>query len=256
MVEKSRIAAQVYTVREFCKTPADITATLARLRKTGFQAVELAGMGPIDMRELSRVLSGEGLTCCSTHVGLDRLLKEPEIIAEEHKTLDCHFTAIPIAPVELRNSISGYKELAAQITQVANQLHTQGLRVSYHNHSFEFQRFGKKTGLEIFYDHADMQLVGAEIDTYWVQHGGGDPAGWIEKLGHRQPTLHLKDMVIHEDQQIMAEVGEGNLNWPRILSAAAKAGVQWYIIEQDICQRDPFECLKVSFENLRAMGIY
>jgi sugar phosphate isomerase/epimerase len=53
----------------------------------------------------------------------------------------------------------------------------------------------------------------------------------------------------------MAEVGEGNLNWPRILDAAKKAGVEWYIVEQDICERDPFDSLKISLENLKAMGI-
>ena len=62
-------------------------------------------------------------------------------------------------------------------------------------------------------------------------------------------------MGIINRQQVMAEVGEGNLNWPRILSAAAEAGVEWYIVEQDICQRDPFESLAISLRNLKAMGL-
>ena len=56
-------------------------------------------------------------------------------------------------------------------------------------------------------------------------------------------------------EQIMAEVGEGNLDWPGILAAAKNAGVQWYIVEQDTCQRDPFESLKISLDNLKAMGL-
>jgi sugar phosphate isomerase/epimerase len=255
MVVSSGIAAQMYTLREFCKTPADIARTLARVKKLGYHAIQASGMGPIPAADLAKILADEGLVCCATHVSLERLLKEPQVVAEEHHILACQRTAIPIAPVAYRSSAAGYIEFANLATQAARTLKGMGVEVSYHNHSFEFVRFGKRTALEIIYDHADAECLGAEIDTYWVQHGGGDPAFWIEKLGPRQPLLHLKDMVIYEDKQIMAEVGEGNINWPRVLAAAASVGVQWYIIEQDTCQRDPFDSLKISLENLRAMGI-
>ena len=98
-----------------------------------------------------------------------------------------------------------------------------------------------------------------ELDTYWVQHGGADPAAWIRRLKGRMPVVHLKDMTVSAEgwnvKQLMAEVGEGNLNWPAILDACHAAGVRWYAVEQDICPRDPFESLKISYENLRKMGL-
>jgi len=124
----------------------------------------------------------------------------------------------------------------------------------YHNHSFEFQKFDGKTGLEILYEESDPQVFFSEIDTYWVQHGGGDPADWIRRLKGRAPVVHFKDMVMGKDGQMMAEVGEGNLNWPAIIEACDYAGVEWLIVEQDICQRDPFESLGISLKNLKAMG--
>ncbi len=127
--------------------------------------------------------------------------------------------------------------------------------VGYHNHSFEFEKFGDKIGLQIIYDESDPRYLTAEIDTYWVQHGGGDPATWIRKLENRIPQVHLKDMTIRGREQIMAEIGEGNLNWPVILDACKSAGVVWYIIEQDKCQRDPFESLAISLKNLHNMGL-
>ena len=64
-----------------------------------------------------------------------------------------------------------------------------------------------------------------EIDTYWIQHGGGDPAAWIEKVAGRIPCVHLKDMAMGADgQQLMAEVGEGNLNWAAIWGRAGRRG--------------------------------
>ncbi len=74
-------------------------------------------------------------------------------------------------------------------------------------------------------------------------------------MGGRMPVVHLKDMVIVNGQQTMAEIGEGNLNWSSILLACQEAGVEWYAVEQDICQRDPFESLKISYQNLREMGL-
>ena len=62
-------------------------------------------------------------------------------------------------------------------------------------------------------------------------------------------------MAVKEGQPIFAEVGEGNLNWPAILAACKEAGVIWYIVEQDICQRDPFESLGMSLRNLEAFGL-
>ena len=77
----------------------------------------------------------------------------------------------------------------------------------------------------------------------------------------RMPVIHLKDMVMlpaqdrGRPQQAMAEVGEGNMNFAGILAACRRIGVEWYAVEQDICQRDPFESLAISYRNLRAMGL-
>ncbi len=120
---------------------------------------------------------------------------------------------------------------------------------------------GSRTGLEIIYGESDPRYLKAEIDTYWVQHGGGDPIDWIKRMKNRMPVIHLKDMVMAEGEnpwvgkQLMAEVGEGNLNWPAILNACQEANVEWYAVEQDICQRDPFESLAISYRNLQRIGL-
>ena len=102
-----------------------------------------------------------------------------------------------------------------------------------------------------------FEVFTAEIDTYWIQHGGGDPAWWIRRMAGRSPLVHLKDMVMRGREQLMAEVGEGNLNWPAILRACKAAGVKWYIVEQDDTYgADPFVCLATSLRNLRSMGLH
>ena len=59
-----------------------------------------------------------------------------------------------------------------------------------------------------------------------------------------------------ERQQQMAPIGEGNLNFPGILSAATRAGTRWFIVEQDDSYgRDPFDCLASSYRYLRGLGL-
>lgn len=250
----SRIAAQLYTLREFTKTPEDIAETMKKVRAIGYEAVQVSGMGPIDPDELRKIVDGEGLTICATHIGYDRMKNETAKVIEEHYVIGCKHPAIGGLPQDYRNG-DGFHKFAKEVSEVAKKLAEGGLTFSYHNHSFEFEKFGDKVGLEILRTESDPKYVNFEIDTYWVQHGGGDPAEWITKCKGRIPLLHLKDMGNKGGQPLMMEIGEGNLNWPRILDAAKKSGVEWYIIEQDVCQRDPFESLAISLRNVKAMGI-
>ena len=75
------IAVQLYTLREFTKTPADIARTLKKVREIGYRAVQCSALGPIEPRELRAILDQEGLFCCATHTAFDKvrdLLKEKD----------------------------------------------------------------------------------------------------------------------------------------------------------------------------------
>lgn len=248
------IAAQLYTLRDHLKTAEDIARTLPKVAALGYRAVQLSSLGPIDPRELKEILDGEGLKACADHVNFDQLRDNLDAVVEEHEILDCKYVAIPSIPNDYRTG-EGYQRFAREASEVGRKMKERGLILGYHNHSFELEKFDGRTGLEILYAESDAEAFTAEIDTYWIQHGGGDPAWWIRRVQGRSPLVHLKDMVMRGREQLMAEVGEGNLNWPAILDACKEAGVEWYIIEQDICQRDPFESLGISLRNLQTMGI-
>jgi sugar phosphate isomerase/epimerase len=260
MAVKSVIAAQGYTVREFTKTPQDLAKTLARIKKIGYEAVQLSTHAAGEPKELARMLNGEGLVCCATHVGFDEAAKEPQRVAEEHAIIGCKHTAIGSAPgmftggAPLPRTEAYWSEFAKSCTVVARGLNAVGLTFSFHNHAAEFEKVGKRRIIDVLIEDSEP-CFGMELDTYWVHHGGGDPAKYLRRLKGRTPLLHLKDLAVKDNKVIMAEIGEGNLDWPGILAAAKEAGVEWYIVEQDICQRDPFEAIAISLANLRAMGV-
>ena len=253
MLDKKVIAAQLYTVREFLKTPQDIGESLAKIKKIGYDAVQVSGMGPIDPMQLKDIVDALGLKICATHTPVERLTDDIKGVAEEHRLWGCDYVGIGSMPKEYRTSREGFSTFAKKFSKIAKEFADRGLRFVYHNHKFEFQKFDGITGMEILMNESDPETFQFEIDTYWVQAGGADPAKWIKKVKGRMEIVHLKDMAIIDDNQAFAEVGEGNLDWDAILKACTEAGVKWYAVEQDKCRCDPFDSLAVSLGNLLKM---
>lgn len=250
------LAAQLYTVRQFTQTPKDIAQTLKKVRDIGYRSVQVSAFGPIAPQDLKALLDENGLGVCITHTAPDRLWNDLPAVIAEHKLWGCPNVAIGMMPKPYRDAgEEGFHKFATDANEIGRKLHEAGLTFSYHNHRFEFERFGAKLGMDIIYGETDPRYVMAELDTYWVQYGGCDPVQWIKRMKRRMPVVHFKDMAIKADAPIMAEVGEGNLNWPAIIDACRAAGVRWYAVEQDICPGDPFDSLAISYRNLKAMGL-
>ena len=134
------------------------------------------------------------------------------------------------------------------------------MKFTYHNHSFEFVKMANgESAFDILIKELDPETTSFCLDTYWVQHGGGDVCAWIEKLKGRIDILHLKDMqrLPHfKDKvgyQFYTEIGQGNMDWERILETADRCGVKYYIVEQDTCPGDPMDSMKISADYLKTL---
>jgi len=253
------LAAQLYTIREFTQTEEDLARSMEKIHQIGYRAVQVSAIGPITPQKVKQIMDDNGLHICITHTNYESLWHKIDEVIDQHRLWNCRNVAIGSMPAEYRGGEEGFRRFSVEASRVGQSLVAAGLTFSYHNHSFEFERFGSRTGLDIIYQESDPRYLQAEIDTYWVQHGGGDPAAWIERMKNRLPVVHFKDMKVKVDgwnvQPVMTEIGQGNLNWPRILQACQYANVEWYAIEQDICPGDPFESLKISYQYLKSMGL-
>ncbi len=259
----TQIAAQMYTLRDHCKTPADIARTCEKVKALGYDAIQAsaAGFATISGEELGKILRDTGLICAATHRSLDQL-KDVQASVDYHAAIDCKYTAIGGTNQE---TVEQWTAFIDDFSALAATYEGTPLKIGYHNHSHEFAPFGLADHPEkIDPEHTPLTLLAKklgpaaffEIDTYWVAHGGGDPAAWLKRLAGRIPAIHVKDMTITSNREHkMCEVGAGNLNWPAILDAAKAAGVEWYIVERDTGDLDPFESLKISLTNLQSWGL-
>lgn len=246
-----QIGAQFYTVREHCKTLEDFALSLKKVADIGYKTVQISGVCPFEPEWLKKQLDQNGLKCVITHTPGDRICNEPETVAAEHDVFDCKYVGLgsygfnPDRGESLEHMIETY-------SAPAQKLHACGKYFMYHNHAKEFNRLDGKLILDHICENFSAEVMGITLDTYWVQVGGADPAQWLEKLAGRVPCIHLKDCAF---EQKMAVLGEGNMNFDRIFEKAESAGTEYMLVEQDRCYgEDPFDCLKRSYQFLRAHG--
>ncbi|MCM8764296.1 MAG: sugar phosphate isomerase/epimerase [Candidatus Omnitrophica bacterium] len=247
-----KIAIQLYTIREFNSGVGDFSKAIKKLSDIGYRYVETAGLANLSPEQFKKIMDDNGLKVCSSHTGLDRILKEPEAIASEQTKLNAFCCNISW-PGSQSHDMAAIKKIAEKIEEAARTLKTHGITLGYHNHGIEFAKCNGKTWLEIIMESASKEILTAQIDTYWVQYGGGDPALWITKYANRLNSIHFKDMGMTTDnKQAMVPVGTGNLNWQKILTAAKRSTAKYAIAEMDFCPLHPlWDAIKISFENMK-----
>ncbi|MBI5724724.1 MAG: sugar phosphate isomerase/epimerase [Planctomycetes bacterium] len=259
-MSKPVLGAQLYTCRSFCKTIEGVAETFRKVAQIGYKTVQISGFGPVNPKDVAKLLGDTGLEVSCTHLGWKRFQTELDAVIEEHKLWKCTHLAVGSMPEEyFKTGMEGIKRFVDELTPIAKKLAKEGMDFSFHNHNMELAKVAgmRKPWLAALYETAPKDVLKAEIDTYWITAGGGDPAAWIKMCAGREPLVHFKDMLITPDREIrMAEIGEGNLNWQAIIQACTDGGVEYALVEQDNCyDRDPFESLKISLENLKKMGL-
>lgn len=261
MAKKYRVAAQMYGFRDFIKDPDGMKSTFKRVKKMGYDYAQISGFGPIEASELRKICDGAGVEPIGAHIALKNFREnEKKVIA------DCHaygigYVAIPWLPSAEYKTPADWRKLFKEFDAYAKRFAKEGLVVQYHNHSFEFEKFGIKNGkggktiLDMLYDGTkDLQ---AEIDFGWVARGGYNPVLWAQKLKGRLDQVHLKDWGIVGGNPEFRAIGEGSLDWPAIIKACKASGTKDFIVEQDTCvvTKDPFRSYEISRRNLLDMGL-
>lgn len=257
----SKVALQLYTLREFTKTGKDLAATLQRVARIGYPAVQFSAVAclgkDVSPRDARKMLDDNGLKCIATHRAWPDLMKAADAEIEVHHELGCDYAAIGGIPGDYGHTPEGYRRWLADAKPVIARLKAAGIRFGHHNHSREFMRFpedprGNLENILIEEGGPDLFL---ELDLYWIEHAGMNCVRVLERCHGRVPVIHLKDKEVVTEGPVMAPIGQGNMDWPHIVPACEAAGVRWYAVEQDTCRQDPFECARLSFEYLTSLGL-
>lgn len=243
-----KIGVQLWTVRDFMNSADEIGETFKKIKALGYDQVQTAGC-QIDYETFGALAKEAGLEIVGTHDNFEMMCNDFERSLANHKALGTKIMGIGgfFDPSE-----EAYADFIKKANMVGEKIAKEGGKFTYHNHHHEFIKLSTgKTIMDTLVEGLNPETTSFVLDTHWVQRGGGDVRHWIEKLAGRIDILHLKDFKITEEKTpAFAEIGNGNLYWEGIIDEAIKAGVKYYIVEQDTCPGDPFDSLKMSSEYL------
>jgi sugar phosphate isomerase/epimerase len=249
---KRPLGAQLYTVRNLAEH--DLPETLAAIRKIGYDEVETYwNVYTHPAAELKRMIQDHGLRVPSGHFNYDGLEGKLDYAA----TLGVEYVICPMMPEALWTSLDGFKQAADQFNKWGERINSMGMRFGFHNHNYEFLRFGDTTGFDVLMARTDPKLMCLEMDCYWVTQAGEDPVKLLQKFGSRIKMVHLKDrkpgfpasQVKNDAAEHFTPVGTGTIHWKPILAAAERNGIQHMFVEQD-SGGTPLENLRISYQSL------
>jgi sugar phosphate isomerase/epimerase len=251
--ERRPLGAQLYTVRQ--EAARDLPAVLDSVRKIGYTKVETYwDIYGHPAAELRRMINDRGLAAPSGHFNYDGL----ESKIDYAKLLGVEYAICPMLPESMWFTLDAYKRAADQFNIWGENIHQAGMQFGFHNHNYEFRRFGDTTGFETMMNRSDPKVVCIEMDCYWITQAGGDPLQMFQQYGNRIKLLHLKDrkpgfptsQVKNAASEHFTEVGAGTIHWREILAAAEKNGVKHLFVERDSGDLPAMESLRISYQNL------
>ncbi len=237
---KGPLGLQMYSLRFY--SPNNLLAKLDKVREYGITTIE--GGGPargMSADEFFKELDKRGIKLVSTGVDYARLKANPDAAVEQAKKLGVKYVMCSWIPHQGQFSEKNAREAIDVFNAAGPKFKEAGIVFTYHCHGYEFQPFGEGTLFDLIVKETKPDSVFFELDVFWAQQGGADPAKLLEKYGSRFKLMHVKDLrkgaaknftggAPDEDS---VPVGQGEVDWKAVLQAAQRARVEHYFIEDE-----------------------
>ncbi|WP_072992121.1 sugar phosphate isomerase/epimerase family protein [Flavobacterium segetis] len=254
--KKKAIGLQLYSLRD--SLPKDVKGILTQVGQAGFSEVETYGFSVKNgffgtgVKDFKAMLNDNGLKATSNHFDFNNYIETDsteniKAYIDTANYLDSSYVTVPWISERLRGTTADdYKKLADKITKVAELCNAANLKLAYHNHDFEFEKFGDSTGYEILLNNTDKNKVDFELDLYWVVRSGNDPLQLFKKYPGRFTMWHVKDMD-KSNQDLNTEIGKGRIDFKAIFAEAKLSGMKHFYVEHETNYfPNPIESVKES----------
>ena len=228
-----------YTFREHF--PKSISDTLDIIVGMGFTSIEGGGRG-MAPHEYKKLCDEKGLSIPSMGSSYKALVEDTMSVVKTAKIYGAKYVMTAWLPHEKGNfSLENAKQTVKDFNTFGKVLAENGITFAYHAHGYEFQPYKDGTLLDYIIQNTNPDYVSFEMDTFWIQFGGGDPAALLRKYPTRWKLMHVKDMrkgipkdlTGLTDPSHDVEIGTGQLDFPEILKAAKEVGIKHYFIEDE-----------------------
>jgi sugar phosphate isomerase/epimerase len=248
--KKIPIATQAWCVRKQMAT--DIPGTLAAVAQLGYEGIELENAFGKPGPEWRQHLNAVGLKACGFHHSLNELRGDKlKTSIEFNQAIGNRNLIIRSLPAEVYKSKELLAKTATEVNEIAEKLKPAGLRVGYHNHSADFNKFGEDYWWNLFADQTNKDVI-LQFDTGNASEMQGVAVtDFLKRNKGRTVLMHVKPF---SKQKPDAYLGDDELDWRQIMTVVeSTGGLEWYIIEYEREAFPPLEALKANLERFKRM---
>jgi len=249
------IGCQTWPVREMIAK--DFPGTIKVLAAAGFQTIELcspvgyadsgfAGLAKYKAAELKKILSDAGVSCISSHFGIDELRKDMSGRIAWAKEVGLTQMIVPSLEGPAKPTMDDVKRAAEEYNKMGAQSAKAGIQQGLHNEEFEMTMVEGKRTYDVLLELLDPKLVKFQFQVSTISRGF-DAAEYFTKYPGRFFSMHVQGWSA-ATKKIMP-VGQDTLDWKKIFTAAKTGGIKNYFVEMDL------EKMKASVPYLRELQV-
>lgn len=245
------IGIQMYSLRQYAEK--DLIGALKAAAGTGIEGVELAGYYGHSAKELKAVLDDLGLRPAGSHIGWEKLDGELGAVIDFSAELGEPYIVCPGLPWEMINSRDAWLATAEKFNRVGERVARAGMKLAFHNHSWEFEEFDGELGLSILYNNTDPGYVRMELDTCWCDVTGKvTSVDFMKKHARHLEILHIKEITAVGDPTPKI-IGQGAMDFRSICALGRELGVAWYTIEHEGQEENALQMITEGVRYLKAI---
>lgn len=248
--KKIPIATQAWCVRKQMKD--DIPGTLAAVAQLGYQGIELENAFGKSGPEWRKYLDAAKLKACGFHHSMNELRGDKlKTSIEFNQAIGNRNLIIRSLPRDVYTSKELLAKTATEVNEIAEKLKPAGLRVGYHNHTTDFNKFGEDYWWNLFADQTKKEVI-LQFDTGNASEMQGvTVTDFLKRNKGRTVSMHVKPF---SKKSPDAFLGEDELDWKQIMTIVENTGgLEWYIIEYEREAFPPLEALKANLERFKKM---
>ncbi len=249
------IGCQTWPVRNMIER--DFPGTIKQLADAGFQSIELcspvgyddsgfAGLAKYSGTELRKILGDAGVTCVSSHFGIDELRKNQEDRIAWAIDVGLTQMLVPSLDGPKNPTMDDVKRAAEEYNKMGEKAAKAGIQQGLHNENFELSTVDGKRTYDVLFDLLDPKFVKFQFQVSTISRGY-DAAEYFTKYPGRFVSMHVQGWSA-ATRKIMP-VGQDTLDWKRIFAAAKTGGIKNYFVEMNL------EMMKASVPYLRDLQV-
>lgn len=249
------IGCQTWPVRKMIAQ--DFPGTIKQLSSAGFQCIELCspigyadndfgGLMKYKGAELKKILNDNGVTCVSSHFGMDELRKDQQRSIDWAKEVGLTQMLVASLGGPKNPTLDDVKKAADEYNKMGALAAKSGIQQGLHNEDFELSKVDGQRTYDVLFALLDPKLVKFQFQVSTISQGY-DAAEYFTKYPGRFISMHVQGW--NTTAKKMAPVGQDSLDWKKIFTAAKTGGIKNYFVEMNL------DFMKASVPYLKSLQV-